>query len=145
MELQNYSLQELQDEIKRREEKSISIKCLIEPAERKKLRTVVGEKPDGTIGAVDQMCDVYKERLFDNKVRAYGYIVSKIEYFLKTEVAQGCGLVSLDYTDFTCNKITNPSVYKHCYDLWFKAKFIKDGVTTEGRFRVAELNKPIYD
>lgn len=145
MELKNYSLQELQDEIKRREEKSISIKCLIEPAERKKLRTVVGEKPDGTIGAVDEMCDVYKERLFDNKVRAYGYIVSKIEDFLKTEVAQKSRLVSLDYTNYTCNKITNPSVYKHCYDLWFKAKFIEDGVTTEGWLRVAELNKPIND
>ena len=143
MELQNYSLQELQDEIKRREEKSISIKCLIEPAERKKLRTVVGKRADGSIGAVDEMCDVYKERLFDNKVRAYGYIVSKIEDFLKTEVAQKSGLVSLDYTNYTCNKITNPSVYKHCYDLWFKAKFIEDGVTTEGWLRVAELNKPI--
>lgn len=145
MELKNYSLQELQDEIKRREDISISIKCLIEPAERKKLRTVAGEKPDGTIGAVDEMCDVYKERLFDNKVRAYGYIVSKIEDFLKTEVAQKSGLVSLDYTNYTCNMITNPSVYKHCYDLWFKAKFIEDGVTTEGWLRVAELNKPIND
>lgn len=145
MELQNYSLQELQDEIKRREEKSISIKCLIEPAERKKLRTVVGKRADGSIGAVDEMCDVYKERLFDNKVRAYGYIVSKIEDFLKTKVAQDCRLVSLDYTDFTCKQTANPSVYKHCYDLWFKAKFIKDGVTTEGWWRVAELNKPIND
>lgn len=145
MELQNYSLQELQDEIKRREEKSISIKCLIEPAERKKLRTVVGKKPDGTIGAVDEMCDVYKERLFDNKVRAYGYIVSKIEDFLKTKVAQGCGLVSLDYTDFTCKQTAKPSVYKHCYDLWFKAKHTEGDVTTEGWWRVAELNKPIND
>lgn len=145
MELQNYSLQELQDEIKRREEKSISIKCLIEPAESKKLRTVVGERVDGSIGAVDEMCDVYKERLFDNKVQAYGYIVSKIEDFLKTKVAQEIGLVSLDYTNYTCNKTTNQSVYKHCYDLWFKATFIEDGVTTEGRLKVAELNKPIND
>lgn len=58
MKLKDYSLQELQDEIKRREEKSISIKCLIEPAERKKMRTVVGERADGTIGAVDEMCDL---------------------------------------------------------------------------------------
>lgn len=145
MELQNYSLQELQDEIKRRKEKSISIKCLIEPAESKKLRTVVGERVDGSIGAVDEMCDVYKERLFDNKVQAYGYIVSKIEDFLKTKVAQEIGLVSLDYTNYTCNKTTNQSVYKHCYDLWFKATFIEDGVTTEGRLKVAELNKPIND
>lgn len=145
MKLQNYSLQELQDEIKRREEKSISIKCLIEPAERKEWRTVVGERADGSIGAVVEMCDVYKERLFDNKVQAYRYIVSKIEDFLKTKVAQESGLVSLDYTNYTCNQTANPSVYKHCYDLWFKSKHIEDGVTTEGRLRVAELNKPIND
>lgn len=143
MELKDYSLQELQDEIERREEKSISIKCLIEPSVRKEYRTVVGERADGTIGAVDEMCDVYKERLFDNKVQAYGYIVSKIEDFLKTKVAQESGLVSLDYTNYTCNKTTSPSVYKHCYDLWFEATFIEDGITSEGRLRVAELNKPI--
>ena len=145
MKLKDYSLQELQDEIKRREEKSISIKCLIEPAERKKMRTVVGERADGTIGAVDEMCDVYKERLFDNKAQAYGYIVSKIEDFLKTKVAQESGLVSLDYTNYICNQTAKPSVYKHCYDLWFKSKHIEDGVTTEDWLRVAELNKPIND
>ena len=96
------------------------------------MRTVVGKKPDGTIGAVDEMCDVYKERLFDNKVQAYGYIVSKIEDFLKTKVAQESGLVSLDYTNYICNQTAKPSVYKHCYDLWFKSKHIEDGVTTEG-------------
>lgn len=145
MELQNYSLQELQEEIKRREEKSISIKCLIEPAERKELRTLVGKRADGSFGAVDEMCDVYTERLFDNKVHAICYIISKIEDYLKTEVAQDFGLVSLDYTNYTCNQTAKPSVYKHCYDLWFKYKYIKGGVTKEGWLKVAELNKQIND